>query len=71
MYLVLCSSLISSKMKSLKYLNLNFKLNFDHPYGCSCQCEYDIELEFHMLKNGDKSSSNLESLIIGGKSTFI
>ncbi|CAF0850828.1 unnamed protein product [Rotaria sordida] len=61
----LCSHLISSKMKSLKYLNLNFKR-----YSCACEHglyrhTHHVELEFYELTIGNKSLSNLETLIIG------
>ncbi|CAF3705111.1 unnamed protein product [Rotaria sp. Silwood1] len=60
----LCSNLISSKMKSLKYLKINFI-----PY--STVCEYDwytrsdyVYLEFVELEKREKSLSHLETLII-------
>ncbi|CAF1056233.1 unnamed protein product [Rotaria sordida] len=61
----LCSSLISSKMKSLKYLRLNFE-----SYWCGCERGWDarpnyVELEFNQLIVGNRSLSNLETLIIG------
>ncbi|CAF2691827.1 unnamed protein product [Rotaria sp. Silwood2] len=66
-YLGLCSSLISSKMKSLKYLKLNFI-----PYWTGCECDWYtrsdyVYLEFIELAEREKSLSHLETLIIGGK----
>jgi hypothetical protein len=54
-------------MKSLKYLNLNFK-----PYWCGCECglytrsDY-VYLDFDELARREKSISNLETIIIGSK----
>ncbi|CAF1307912.1 unnamed protein product [Rotaria sordida] len=61
----LCRQLISSKMKSLKYLNLNVK-----PYSCGCEFgiqsrDNDVDLQFQYLSKHEKSLSNLETLIIG------
>jgi hypothetical protein len=59
-YLALCNNLISSKMKSLTYLRLNFE-----PYSSSLSD--DINLNFNELSKREKSLSHLESLIIGSK----
>ncbi|CAF4335264.1 unnamed protein product [Rotaria sp. Silwood2] len=61
----LCNNLISSKMKSLIYLHLNFE-----PYRCGCQNDrsshtYDICLDFKELSRTENSLSHLETLIIG------
>ncbi|CAF1199624.1 unnamed protein product [Adineta steineri] len=61
----LCSQLISSKMKSLKYLNINVK-----SYSCGCEIgiqsrDSNVDLEFLYLSDKEKSFSNLETLIIG------
>ncbi|CAF1071168.1 unnamed protein product [Adineta steineri] len=61
----LCNELISSKMKSLKYLNISFS-----PYRCGCPAgdhhgTQDVEFEFDYLPEEEKSFSNLETLIIG------
>ncbi|CAF1185479.1 unnamed protein product [Adineta ricciae] len=58
----LCNRLISSKMKSLKYLNMSFK-----PYRCGCENNIQsgrdkVDLEFKRKA----SISHLETLIIGG-----
>jgi hypothetical protein len=64
-YLDLCNNLISSKMKSLKYLKLNF-----NPYQCGCR-QYmgpnHIDLYFDQFTKENKSLPNLETLIIGCK----
>ncbi|CAF3742278.1 unnamed protein product [Rotaria sp. Silwood1] len=61
----LCNNLISSKMKSLIYLHLNFE-----SFRCECQnsrSSYtdDIYLDFKELSQREKSLSHLETLIIG------
>ena len=67
-YLDLCSNLISSKMKSLKYLKLNFL-----PYSCGCNLSFSstrsnyVDLQFNQLIIRNKSLSNLETLFIGSK----
>ncbi|CAF1222446.1 unnamed protein product [Rotaria sp. Silwood1] len=61
----LCNNLISSKMKSLKYLNLNFEIH-------ECECEHDVykredyvDLNFEELSIRKNSLNNLETVIIG------
>ncbi|CAF3875068.1 unnamed protein product, partial [Rotaria sp. Silwood1] len=62
----LCNNLISSKMKILKYLNLNFQ-----SYWCRCgHCSFEHDsityLYFDVLTNREeKSLSSLETIIIG------
>ncbi|UJR18954.1 hypothetical protein I4U23_022083 [Adineta vaga] len=61
----LCNNLISSQMKSLIYLYLNFE-----PYQCGCHnCRNsflgDIHLDFEELSKRGESLSQLETLIIG------
>ena len=63
----LCNDLISSKMKSLKYLDLNFE-----PYLRTCEyCWYEREMYFYLyfdkLGKREKSISHLETIIIGSK----
>lgn len=61
----LCNHLISSRMKSLKYL----KLNFD-PHQCRCchpVASNHIDLYFVQFTTANQSISNLETLIIGCK----
>ncbi|CAF5011038.1 unnamed protein product, partial [Rotaria sp. Silwood1] len=60
-----CSKLISSKMKLLKYLHLNFE-----PYSCGCehglQSRDDyVNLKFEEFLRNEKSLSNMETIIIG------
>ncbi|CAF1264650.1 unnamed protein product [Adineta steineri] len=57
----LCCDLISSKMKLLKHLDLNFIL---YSTGDN-ECEEYVDLEFYGLSIGEKSFSNLETIIIG------
>ncbi|CAF4069747.1 unnamed protein product [Rotaria sordida] len=61
----LCNNLISSKMKSLKYLNLNFEIY-------ECECEHDVyepkdyvDLNFEELSIRENSLNNLKTIIIG------
>jgi hypothetical protein len=64
-YLDLCNNLISSKMKSLKYLKLNF-----NRYPCGYRYYMGpnhIDLYFDQFTKENKSLSNLETLIIGCK----
>jgi hypothetical protein len=66
-FLEFCVDLISSKMESLKYLNLNFK-----PYSCGCDyfadtSDYDVELYFNTWREREESFSHLETIVIGGK----
>lgn len=58
MYLGLCNNLISSKMRSLKYLKLNIK---------HYQSETRFDLYFDEFTMANISLSNLETLIIGCK----
>ncbi|CAF3625231.1 unnamed protein product [Rotaria sp. Silwood1] len=64
----LCSSLISSKMKLLKYFMLNFERSWS---VCECnlymRSNY-LDLEFTQLVEGEKSFSHLETIIIGSMS---
>ncbi|CAF1068418.1 unnamed protein product [Rotaria sp. Silwood1] len=64
----LCSSLISSKMKLLKYFMLNFERSWS---VCECnlymRSNY-LDLEFTELVEGEKSFSHLETIIIGSMS---
>ena len=67
----LCTSWTSSKMKYLKYLKLDFE-----PYYCECKDfshrDLDfVDLQFDPLIAGGDSFSNLEVLIIGGKSSLL
>ena len=64
-YLDLCNNLISSKMKLLKYLKLNF-----NPYRCGCRqytSSNHVDLYFDRFTIENKSLSSLETLIIGCK----
>jgi hypothetical protein len=66
-FLEFCIDLISSKMESLKYLNLNFK-----PYLPVCDCsrytpDNYVELYFDDLIQ----ISHLETIIIGRKFTHL
>lgn len=65
MFVVVLNSIISSKMESLKYLELNLR-----PYSCGCDhCLYMlpdfVDLTYHL--SDQNSSSYLETLIIGRK----
>ncbi|CAF0830096.1 unnamed protein product [Adineta steineri] len=56
----LCSNFLSSKMKSLKYLRLNFE-----PYWCGCESGWNARPHYIDLLVKNTSLSNLETLIIG------
>ncbi|CAF1468189.1 unnamed protein product [Adineta steineri] len=56
----LCNNLLSSKMKSLKYLRLNFE-----PYWCGCESGWNARPHYFDLLVKNASLSNLETLIIG------
>ncbi|CAF3315720.1 unnamed protein product [Rotaria socialis] len=60
----LCNNLISPKMKSLKYLHLNFKWQLCTCGHCSYEHDTYVYLYFYELKER-KISSHLETLIIG------
>ncbi|CAF3039752.1 unnamed protein product [Rotaria sp. Silwood2] len=62
---LLCCNLISSKMKLLKHLQLNFE---PYTYQCTDSINRDddyVNLIFYQLIIGDKSLSDIETLIIG------
>ncbi|CAF3968295.1 unnamed protein product [Rotaria sp. Silwood1] len=62
----LCDSLISSKMKMLKYLNLNFQRFWCRCGRCSFEHDSITYLYFNILTNREeKSLSSLETIIIG------
>ncbi len=64
------SDLVSSKMESLKYLNLNLK-QYSHECDCSFYTRdgWDdyVDLYFDDLIKREKSLSHLETLVIGSK----
>jgi hypothetical protein len=67
LFVEFCCNLISSKMKLLKYLNLNFE-----SYSCGCESglalrEDYVDLKFEGLSEREKSLSHLETIVIGCK----